>query len=130
VTGVHGQPRGGTGDRRQYLGALVAAQFPGDQPAEEHGQAGQQGRDDAEGGQAVAEEHDLQAADQGDQRRLVDVAPVEVAGSHPAVELVEVVAVPGGQGEQEHHEGAGRGRQRQPADRRQDGFRRRWFRSF
>ena len=75
------------------LGEAASAQFARDGSGEQHqAGAGQRGSQ-ADGGERTAEQRDLDAADEGDHRRHIDVSPGQMAGQREVVQLVDEVAV-------------------------------------
>lgn len=108
------------GDRRaqcrEALREAAAAHLARDEPGEEHDRHGGQRRDQAKAGQRVAEERGGRSRDGRRQRRLIDVAPIEVLGRHEEVQLVSVIAVLLGGDEQQEQREPGGAQDRQPGN--------------
>jgi len=64
-----------------------------------------EGRQDAQSDQRVAEEPARQRRDGRDQRRMIDVAPVEVVATGDEIQLVDPVAVPAAECEMQCEDG-------------------------
>ena len=80
-------------ERGEPLGKAASAQFARDGSGEQHqAGAGERGGQ-ADGGERIAEQRELDAPDQGDHRRHIHISPGEMAGQREVVQLVDEVAV-------------------------------------
>ena len=84
----------------QQLRAAACAEFVGDRPGEQHHQRGDQRRGQPQPDQPTTEGHVEGVGEQRGQRRLVGISPCGLRPGAQEVQLVTVVAVPVGHGEQ------------------------------
>src|ERR1022692_636824 len=92
---IQGQDAGSQQDAQggEPLGESPSAQFARHGSGEQNQASTSQGGSQADGGERVAEQGELNAADEGDHGRHIHVSPGEMAGQRQVVQLVDKVAV-------------------------------------
>jgi hypothetical protein len=117
VPGAQGDARAGHAGRGEHLGGAAAAQLAGEQPGHHHQRPDRQGGQQPQAEQRVVQQHPGQARQGGGERRLVDIPPGKVARGFQEIQLVAVVAVASGQGQQQRHQRRGDPEQPSGGDR-------------
>jgi hypothetical protein len=87
-------------DRGEQLAAAAGAELGGERRGKQGDTGGGQGRGQPQRDEVVAEQRGEQPGQRRRADRLVDVADGQMPAEQPEVELVAVVAVPGGEREQ------------------------------
>ena len=107
VSGRDEDGRDRRAQRREQLGAGVAAELPGDECSEHDERGVQQRGHDREPEPRRAEDLGVDAVEERRERRVVDVAPRQPPALGEVIELVAVVAVDRRGGEVEHEDDRG-----------------------